>query len=119
MKIIIASFGNFRFSDFAINLYYERTGILIDEKDSKLRTDPTMIEIVEELDDDASHEYSVLSVEEIDDDYENYWHISNHKNHENIEIDFISIIIDKIKFLFDSQNKKQKLINKINQIKIK
>jgi len=78
MKIIINTcYGGFCFSRAAIDLYVKRGGMFMkQEHDSDLRTDPVMIQIVEQMKGHAADKVSHLVVITIPDDIE--WYVDQY-----------------------------------------
>ena len=86
MKIVInAKYGGFGLSETAIGLYKARKNITDDEFSlcEIDRDDPTLVEIVEKLGDDANDKYSKLKIVEIPDDVK-CWEIVEYDGWEHI-----------------------------------
>jgi len=74
MKIVINTcYGGFGLSKEALALFNERTGTVVTNDIEIKRNDPILVEIVEQLGEDASSSFAELKVVEIPDDVQ--WQI--------------------------------------------
>ena len=81
MKIVINDcYGGFGLSKEALALYNERSGTVVTYDIEIKRNDPILVEIVEQLGEDAGHRFSQLKVVEIPDDV--VWGIEEYDGNE-------------------------------------
>lgn len=81
MKIVINdSHGGFGLSKEALALYNERSGTVVTYDIEIKRNDPILVEIVEQLGEDAGHRFAQLKVVEIPDDV--VWGIEEYDGNE-------------------------------------
>lgn len=91
-KIVVnACYGGFGLSDKALELYYEKKGKnSVSESEKEIlcdllidRDDPILVQVVEELGEEANGEYASLQVIEIPDDAK--WEIMDYDGMEHIQ----------------------------------
>jgi hypothetical protein len=81
MKIVINDcYGGFGLSKEALALYNERSGTVVTYDIEIKRNDPILVEIVEQLGEDAGHRFAQLKVVEIPDDV--VWEIEEYDGNE-------------------------------------
>jgi len=81
MKIVINDcYGGFGLSKEALALYNERSGTVVTYDIEIKRNDPILVEIVEQLGEDAGHRFAQLKVVEIPDDV--VWGIEEYDGNE-------------------------------------
>ena len=81
MKIVInACYGGFGLSKEALALFNERSGTVVAYEDKIKRNDPILVEVVEQLGEDAADRFAELKVVEIPDDVE--WQIEEYDGNE-------------------------------------
>lgn len=81
MKIVINNcYGGFGLSKEALALYNERSGAVVTYDFNIKRNDPILVEIVEQLGEDAGHCFAELKVVEIPDDVQ--WTVEEYDGNE-------------------------------------
>ena len=81
MKIVInACYGGFGLSKEALALFNERSGAVVTYEDKIKRDDPILVEVVEQLGEDASDRFADLKVVKIPDDVQ--WTIEEYDGNE-------------------------------------
>jgi hypothetical protein len=111
-------YGGWGLSDKAKELY-----ILRKVKDPiyylRRRSDPTLIQIYNELGADFDSKYSKTVTEKIPKKYENYYYITEYDGLETVEIDFVKYDLDNLKKNIKSilENNSMDNDEKVNQLK--
>jgi len=121
IKVVLnGCYGGFGLSDKARQEYQKRTGIIKEEySDYDLeRTDPVLVQIVEELGKEANGFCSDLYIESFDDDMEGCWSIHEYDGAESISIDGSFSIRNKIARILYSDNgmSDAEMLEKIREI---
>jgi hypothetical protein len=81
MKIVInACYGGFGLSKEALALFNERSGTVVAYEDKIKRDDPILVEIVEQLGEDAGGNFAELKVVDIPDDVQ--WQVEEYYGNE-------------------------------------
>jgi len=81
MKIVINTcYGGFGLSKQALALFNERSGTVVAYEDKIMRDDPILVEVVEQLGEDAADRFAELKVVEVPDDVQ--WQIEDYDGKE-------------------------------------